>query len=236
ALAFAGAPRGRGGGDAVARGRGGPGATPRPVRPRRFRQWVARNTRIGSDGKPTLVFTFTTSIASKGLIGQVVQQGYDFYWLHKLSGVGQPKPANNGFGVNLVSAQAGTLGYRQVRVSQSGQVALTSFAGCLFDYRLIPPAVLLGLDYPETQPTEVVTGIFNADINNTHANSTPAFLGRPLASNGWQVVVYAGSPDGILPDLNLQQLTDIELKISTTYATRPTNTPPAPSACVRIDF
>ena len=227
--------------DAYLRGRGVADANLQTERTRRFRQWVARNTRIGSDGKPTLVFTFTTSIASKGLIGQVVQQGYDFYWLHKLAGIGQPKPANNGFGVNLVSAQAGTLGYRQVRVSQSGQVALTSFAGCLFDYRLIPPAVLLGLDYPETQPTEVVTGIFNADINNTHANSTPgystpAFLGRPLASNGWQVVVYAGSPDGILPDLNLQQLTDIELKISTTYATRPTNTPPAPSACVRIDF
>lgn len=210
-------------------------------RTRRFRQWVAQNTKIGGDGKPTLVFTFTTSAATKGLINQVVQQGYDFYWLHKVAGIGQPKPTNNGFGINLVSAQTGNLGYRQVRVSQTGQVALTSFAGCLFDYRLIPPAVLLGLDYPDTQPTEVVSGAFNADINSKHGNSTPgystpAFLGRPLASNEWQVVVYAASPDGILPDLNLQGLTDIELKISTTYATRASNSPPQQSQCVRIDF
>ena len=55
-------------------------------------------------------------------------------------------------------------------------------------------------------------------------------------TNGWQVVIYAASPDGILPDLDLQQLNDIELKISTTYATRSTNSIPSPSQCVRVDF
>ncbi|MCX6047967.1 MAG: hypothetical protein NT075_22940 [Chloroflexi bacterium] len=210
-------------------------------RTRRFRQWVAQHTILGSDAKPTLVFSFTTSSAINGIISQVVTQDYGFYWLHKVGGIGQPKATNNGFGINLVSAQPGSLGYRQVRVSESGQVGLTSFAGCLFDYRLIPPAALLGLEFPFGQPTDLVTGVFNGDINAAHGNSipgysTPAFLGRPLASNGWQVVVNAGSPNGILPDLNLQQLNDIELKISTTYASRSANIQPPASQCVRADY
>jgi hypothetical protein len=227
--------------DQYLKGQGVADANLQTERSKRFRQWVAQNSLLGSDGKPTLVFSFTTSSAIKGLISQVVTQDYGFYWLHKVGGIGQPKPASNGFGVNLVSAQTGNLGYRQVRVSQSGQVGLTSFAGCLFDYRLIPPAALLGLEFPLGQPTDLVTGVFNGDINGAHGNttpgySTPAFLGRPLASNGWQVVINAGSPNGILSDLDLQQLTDIELKISTTYASRSANTQPTASQCVRADY
>jgi hypothetical protein len=227
--------------DAYLKGQGVADANLQTERTKRFRQWVAQNTVLGSDGKPTLIFEFTTSAASNGIIGQVVQQGYDFFWLHKVAGIGQPKPTSNGFGLNLLTAQAGNLGYRQVRVSQPGQVGLTSYAGCLLDYRLIPPAALLGLDFPTNQPTDVVAGAFNGDINGKNGNSapgysTPAFLGRPLAANGWQVVINAASPNGILPDLNLQQLTDIELKISTTYGTRASNTPPQPSQCVRVDF
>ncbi|MCB0127618.1 MAG: hypothetical protein KDE58_35385, partial [Caldilineaceae bacterium] len=210
-------------------------------RNKRFRQWVAEHTELDSTGKPVLSFAFTASGADNGLIGQVIQQGYDYYWLHKVAGIGQPKPTSTGFGLNLVTAQGGNLGYRNVRVSQSGQVGLTSFAGCLFDYRLISPAALLGLEFPNNQPTDVVAGAFNGDINDKHAAdtpgySTPAFLGRPLAGNSWQIVISAGSPDGILPDLNLQRLTDIEIEISTTYGTRATNSEPDPAACVRIDF
>lgn len=227
--------------DQYLKGQGVADANLQTERSNRFRQWVAQNTLLGGDGKPTLVFSYTTSSATKGIISQVVTQDYGFYWLHKVGGVGQPKPTSNGFGVNLVSAQRGDLGYRQVRVSQSGQVGLTSFAGCLFDYRLIPPAALLGLEFPLGQPTDLVTGVFNGDINGAHGNttpgySTPAFLGRPLASSGWQVVINAGSPNGILPDLDLQQLTDIELKISTTYASRSANTQPSASQCVRADY
>jgi hypothetical protein len=227
--------------DQYLKGQGIADANLETERAKRFRQWVAQNTKPGSDGKPTLVFNFTTSAATNGIIGQVVQQGYDFYWLHKVAGIGQPKLASNGFGLNLVTAQSGSLGYRQVRASQTGQVGLTSFAGCLLDYRLIPPAALLGLDFPSNQPTDVVAGAFSGDINGKHSNttpgySTPAFLSRPLASDGWQVVINAGSPDGILPDLNLQQLTDIELKISTTYGTRSSNIVPPPSQCVRVDY
>ena len=227
--------------DRYLKGHGVADADLQTERTKRFRQWVAQNTLLGSDGKPTLVFSFTTSSATNGLIGQVVTQDYGFYWLHKVAGIGQPKPTSNGFGINLVSTQSGNLGYRQMRVSQSGQVGLTSFAGCLFDYRLIPPAALLGLEFPFGQPTDLVTGIFNGDINGAKGNSTPgfstpAFLGRPLASNGWQVVINAGSPNGILPDMDLQQLTDIELKISTTHASRSANTQPSSAQCVRADF
>lgn len=227
--------------DTYLKGQGVADANLQAERTKRFRQWVAQQTRRGSDLKPTLSFTFTLSAASNGVIGRVVQQGYDFYWLHKVAGIGQPKPTSNGFGVNLVTAQGGELGYRQVRVSQSGQVGLTSYAGCLFDYRLIPPAALLGLDFPNNQPTDVVSGAFSGDINGKHGNttpgySTPAFLGRPLAANEWQVVISAGSPDGILTDLDLQKLTDIEFKISTTYGTRASNAQPQPSQCVRVDF
>lgn len=210
-------------------------------RTQRFQQWVAAHMTLDSNGKAVLRFDFAAAGGAKGLIGQVVQQGYDAYWLHKIGGIGQPKPANNGFGLNLVTTQPGALGYRQVQVSQTGQVVLTSAAGCQFDYRLLPPAVLLGLEFPNSQPTDVVAGLFNGDVNSAHGNgtagySTPAFLGRPLASNGWQVVIYAASPDGILPDLDLQQLTDIELKVSTTYATRAFTGAPQPAQCVRVDF
>jgi hypothetical protein len=226
--------------DRYLKGQGVADADLNAERNRRFRQWVAQNSLKGADGKTVLVFNFTTSSATNGLIGQVVTQGYDFFWLHKVAGNGQPKPTSKGFGLNLVTAQGGNLGYRQVRVSQSGQVGLTSFAGCLFDYRLIPPAALLGLEFPSGQPTDLVTGVFNGDINDGNGYSagfsTPAFLGRPLASNGWQVVINPGSPNSILPEMDLQQLTDIELKISTTYASRSANTPPTAAQCVRADF
>src|SRR5262249_9158753 len=97
-----------------------------------------------------------------------------------------------------------------------------------FTNGLFHPRALRGFEFPNNQPTDVVAGAFNGDINGKHGNttpgySTPAFLGRPLAANEWQAVINAGSPDGILSDLDLQQLTDIELKISTTYGTRASN-------------
>jgi hypothetical protein len=227
--------------DAFLKGQGVPDAELQAERTKRFRQWVAQNTQVGSDGKPQLVFKYTASSGTNGLIGQVVQQGYDYYWLHKVAGIGQPKQASNGFGLNIVTEQTGSLVFRQVRVSQIGQVGLTSYAGCQFDYRLIPPAALLGLEYPNNQPTDVVAGAFNGDINGQHGNttpgySTPAFLGRPLAANEWQVVISAGSPNGLLSDLDLQKLTDVELTICTTYGTRASNSLPQPSQCVRVDF
>jgi hypothetical protein len=204
-------------------------------RTRRFRSWVAGHTAPGGNGKPQLVFNFTTSAAENGIFSNVIQQGFDRYWLHKLAGVGAPKAANTGVGVNLVSAQGGNLGYRTVAVNQGGSVHLRTLAGCIFDYRLIPPAVLLGLEWPSNQPPESTGAVFKAHVNGANGERTSAFLGRAVSASDWQVIVFAGSPQAGLPDLDLQELTDIELHFSTTYASRnPGN--PNPANCVRIDF
>jgi hypothetical protein len=99
---------------------------------------------------------------------------------------------------------------------------------------------LLGQEWPVDQPAESATAVFRADINGLHGFSEPgyqtsAFLGRPVSATDWQMLVYAGAPAAGLPDLNLQQLTDIELNFSTTYASRQPSTP-QPSECTRIDY
>ena len=62
-------------------------------RVRRFRQWVAEHTVPNTfegdppDGKPVLRFNFSTSLLQGGLFSQVIQQGYDRFWLLKLSAI-----------------------------------------------------------------------------------------------------------------------------------------------------
>jgi hypothetical protein len=192
-------------------------------RERHFRAWVARQTVLGADGKPQLVFDFTTSAARNGIFSNVIQQGYEHFWLHKLSSVG----------VNLVTAQPA--GYRTVTLTQGGSVHLRSQAGCIFDYRLIAPAALLGLEWPSNQPAEAVSTVFKSQINGANGDRSTAFVGRSVSATAWQVTVFAGSPEMGLPDLDLQQLSDIELHFSTTYASRAAGDP-RPSDCVRIDF
>jgi hypothetical protein len=207
----------------------------RAERTRLFRQWVADRTQTGSDGKPQLVFDFTTSEARNGIFSNVIQQGYDLYWLHKLAGVGEPRPANTGISINLVTEQGEALTYRTVVLTQSGSVHMRTFAGCIFDYRLIAPAVLLGLEWPQNQPAEEVSAVFRAGVNGANGERTSGFRGRSVSATAWQVQVFAGRPQIDLPDMDLQQLTDVELTFSTTYATRsPSN--PDPRDCVRIDF
>lgn len=211
------------------------GDAARAERLRRFRAWVAQNTRIGTNGKPVLSFKFTTSIAGKGIFSNVIQEGYDRFWLHKLAGIGQPKAGNIGFGMNLISAQAGNLRYRRVVVTQAGVTHLRTASGCIFDYHLIHPAALLGLEWPANQPAEAVTTDFKAHINNAGGERTPAFLARPVSASDWQVDIFAGTPEAGLSDMDLQQLTDIELHFSTTRASRQPGEP-HPSNCVRGDF
>lgn len=204
-------------------------------RTRRFRAWVAEHTLPGGNGKPQLIFSFTTSAAEKGIFSNVIQEGFERYWLHKLAGVGIPKTVNTGVGINLVTAQAGNLGYRIVSIDQGGSVHLRTLAGCIFDYRLISPAILLGLEWPSNQPPESTVAVFRTYINGAGGERTSAFLGRAVSATDWQVIVFAGSPQAGLPDMDLQQLTDIELHFSTTYASRnPGN--PNPADCIRIDF
>lgn len=212
-------------------------------RVRRFRLWVAQNSVPNTFEPPfegnVLRFTFTTSLLNGGVFSNVIQQGYDRYWLLKLAGIGDPKPSSTGLSINLLTAQNG-LSYRTVAVTQGGVSHLKAQSGCVFDYRLMPPAVLLGLEWPSNQPPEQVTAVFNGNINAENpwtANGfrTPSFLGRPVSATNWQVLVFAGAPMSGMTDMDLQQLTDIQLNFSTTYASR-TPGPPAAGDCTRIDY
>jgi hypothetical protein len=210
-------------------------------RTRRFRQWVTENTINDPDisSKPVLRFSLTTSLLDGGLFSQVIQEGYDRYWLLKLSGIAEPKASSNGVSLNLVSDQAG-LSYRTVSLTQGGLVHLRSFAGCTFDYRLMAPAALLGLEWASNQDPEAATAVWNANANEEHAYTengfrTPTFLGRAASTTDWEVLLYSGAPVAGMVDMDLQQLTDIELIFSTTYASR-TPGDPQLSECTRIDW
>lgn len=202
---------------------------------RRFREWVAQNTRLGTNGKPELNFTFSTSIVDNGIFSNVIQVAFDRFWLHKIGGIGQPKPTSNGMTINLPSDQSGTLRYRRVAVTQAGVTHLRTRAGCIFEYRLIHPASLAGNEWPANQQAEVATTDFKAGINGANGERTAAFLGRPVSSSNWQVQIFAGAPELGLVDMDLQQLKDIELIFSTTRASRQPGLPQA-SDCVRADF
>jgi len=213
-------------------------------RTRRFRLWVAENTVPNNfespyDGKPVLKFNFPTSLIEGGTFTRLIPQGYDGYWLLKLSGIGAPKPTNNGLSLNLLTDQTG-MSYRNTRLTQGGVVHLRAYTGCIFDYRLIAPTVMLGQEWASNQPPEVATASFNANVNGAHAYTengfrTSAFLGRGASSTDWQVMVFSGAPALNLSDMNLQQLTDIEINFSITYASR-TPGEPQLSECTRIDW
>lgn len=211
------------------------GDAARAERVRRFRDWVARNTSTGGDGKPMLQFSFTTSLEENGVFSSVIQQGFDRFWLFQLSGIGQPKAGNTGMGMNLVTEQSGDLGHRRVVVTQAGVAHLRSRAGCIFDYRLIHPAALVGQEWPSNQPPEQATTDFKSNVNGAEGERTGAFLSRPVSASSWEVQVFAGAPEIGLDDLDLQQLEDIELSFSTTRGSR-TPGQPQPEDCVRGDF
>jgi hypothetical protein len=213
-------------------------------RTRRFREWVADNTVPNDfespyDGKPVLKFTFTTSLVEGGTFERLIPQGYDGYWLLKLSGIGAPWSTNNGLSLNLLTDQTG-MSYRSTRVSQGGTIHLRSYSGCIFDYNLKAPAWLLGQEWASNQPAEAATASFNANVNEAHAYTengfrTSAFLSRGVSSTDWQVLVFSGAPELGLSDMDLQQLTDIELNFSITYASRVSGEPQL-SECTRIDW
>ncbi len=214
-------------------------------RTRRFRQWVSVNTITNpEDNKPALKYTFSTSLLDGGIFANVFSQAYHNHWLLKLSGVGTPIATSNGVSINLVSEE-NNLSHRKVIMSQGGLVHMSSYAGCVFDYRLIAPAKLLGREWPANQNAESVTATFNANVNDSHPYTengyrTPAFEGQAISATDWAFTVFAGTPQASLglPDMDLQQLTDIELHLSVVYASRSDDytAPPEPSACARIDY
>jgi hypothetical protein len=208
------------------------GEAARLERIRRFREWAAAHTEI-EGGEPVLVFSFTTSPADSGIFSNVIGQLYSDFWLHKVAGVGEEKPLRNGFGVNIVTSQSGNLQFRGVEVTQSGVVHLKALSGCIFEYRLVHPAALLGMDWPDSQDPEEATAAFLASINGQNGTRTTRFLGRAVSATNWQVKIFSRMPGQ--DDLDLGQLEDIELLIDTTYASRSPG-PPNPGECIRIDY
>ena len=216
---------------------------------RRFRTWVAEKTvpndfTAPKDGKPVLRFSFPTSLLDGGLFANVISQGYANHWLLKLSGIGTPKESSNGVSINLVSDEI-NLSYRKAVMTQGGTVHMRAFNGCLFDYRLIAPAQMLGREWPKNQNGQVVSAVLNANVNDSHAYTengyrTSAFVGQAVSATEWEITVFAGTPQTSLglPDMDLQQLTDIELNLSITYASRTdfNNDPVTPADCARIDY
>jgi len=229
--------------DAALAREGFTGAAAQAERTRRFRIWVAQNTFPNNfeppfDGKPVLRFKLATNIQDGGVFADNFGSGYSRLWLQKMAAVGKPKPTNTGLSVDLRTDQQG-LAYRNIAVTQAGLVQLRAQSGCIFDYRLMAPAVLLGLEWAGNQNPEAATAIFNANVNsesNPAANGFRAseFLGRAISGTEWEVLVFADGPAS-LPDMDLQKLTDIVLNFSTTYASRQPGTPVL-SECVRIDF
>ena len=134
----------------------------------------------------------------------------------------------------MISSQPASLRYRRVAITEGGLTHLRARSGCVLDYRLIHPAALLGLEWPSNQPAESTTADFKASVNSAGGERTPAFMGRPVSATEWQVQVFAGAPELGLAELDLQQLTDVELSVSTTRASR-TPGEPRPSDCVRVD-
>jgi hypothetical protein len=208
-------------------------------RTRQFREWVLKNTRTPPGGKPMLVFTMTTSLQGNSIFANVLPVGFDQQWRFMLGGIGSPKPDNVGVSINLESEQPG-LSYRKVVLTQNGVVHLRSFAGCIFNYRLVAPAVLLGREWPANQDAEAATALFNANVNSTNAYSasgfrTERFEGRPISATEWRIEVFSAAPQGGLADMDLQKLTDIELLLSATYSTRQAGNPDG-ADCARVDF
>ena len=229
-------------------------------RTRRFRLWVAQNTVLNrfdaqADGKPALRFSFSTSLLNGGLFSNVISQGYGNQWLLKLTQAGEIVPGRaeetNGVSVNLVSDET-DLSHRKVVMTQGGVAHMSSFGGCIFDYRLIAPAKLLGNDWPESQPAESAVASFTASVNSPGAANklfqivkengyrASDFAGRAISASDWEIIVFAGTPQANLglPDMDLQKLTDIQLNLSATYVSRADsyNGPPAPAECTRIDY
>ncbi len=70
-------------------------------RVRRFRLWVQQNTfpsLAGISNKPVLKFRFSTTLSEKGILANVMQEGFNRYWLQKIAGLHQPWAENSGFG------------------------------------------------------------------------------------------------------------------------------------------
>lgn len=206
-------------------------------RSRLFGLWVADHVE-GEGEKAKLTFALWTSPDDKGVFATVMRQTYPRRWLHKASGTGQPLQSSIGFGINLVvgGANASALGYRDVFVSQGGVVHLKGMNGCIYEYRLLHPAALIGLKWPEGESADSAQTWVEAQINGAPRPRVQAFAGRPVSATGWSLQLSAGAPEDLLPVMDLAELKDIELLFDSTCATRTSDDPPDPQKCIRVDY
>jgi len=208
-------------------------------RVRRFREWVAAHTvpndfEAPFDGKPVLRIAFASSLLDDGLISDVLGQGYTRYYQHQIA-PNNPETKQMGLGVDVTTTQSG-IDQRRVAVAQSGMIHVRTQAGCIFNYRLVAPATMLGLDWPSNQNPEKATVPLDASVNGAHPPTesgfrADSFKGRSVSSTAWEILLYAGGT----PEMDLQQLTDLVLRLDTTYTGREPGLPKA-SDCARIDF
>ena len=183
----------------------------------------------------------TTSLLKDGLFANLEPTAFDGRWLMMMAGKPPQDVGSKGLRVNLKSTEEG-LSYRTVRVTQGGIMHLRSQAGCIFDYRLMEPAALLGLEWAGNQPPERARSTFNADVNGENVNSgnisafqAGEFRGRPVSSTAWTVTISTASPGAGLPKMDLSKLTDIEFVMGVVVSSRDPGEPEL-SDCARIDY
>jgi hypothetical protein len=196
-------------------------------RVKRFRLWVQKNTT--TDQPPKLVFNFSTSIAQNGLFAQL-KSNYQKYWLNQIAGNGNPRPENSAFRVRLISAQSGNLVYRDVTVVQGGVTHLRDETGCIREYRVVDPAIFVGISLGRENESTTFEAAVNGDPKPTYY--TPQFNGRPVSASDWKIELQSGPPSTNFDVLDLQKLNDIELLISTTRRATDAQTPD-PVICSR---
>jgi hypothetical protein len=89
-----------------------------------------------------------------------------------------------------------------------------------------------GLAGGEPDLSSASVGLFRASVEGQAGTRTSAFVGRPVAASDWKIEIYMRSPDGgVHPDMDPQQLNDIELSVFTTYQTRKSSSVPPLNQC-----
>ncbi|MEZ4580938.1 MAG: hypothetical protein R3A10_04670 [Caldilineaceae bacterium] len=168
-------------------------------------------------GRQTVLrFNFTTSLVDNGIFSNVIQQGYNRFWFPDRRCIGQPKAGSNGVGMKS-HHRAGRVG-----LSPRGHDPV----------RNDTPAYLgwLHLRLPSAGARRDLWAVNGRWTNlpkrppptSRQASTAPTVSGaRPSwgdryrrRTGGWRS--SRARPEVGLPDLDLQQLTDIQLLFSTT--------------------
>ena len=177
---------------------------------KRFRAWVASNV----SGNPSVLrFNFSTSIAPNGVFGQL-RAGYSKYWLHQIAGYHDPLPVNDALRMTIATTQTASLAYRDVTLTQQGVTHLRDETGCIREFKVVDPAIFVGLNLGREENRATFEAAVNAEPQPGYY--TPHFNGRPISATDWQVEIPSAPPNASYATMDFAWLTDIELRISTT--------------------